>query len=67
MLRRLKDDKGRPLEDNFRPVQAVHDRVLLYRPDHTIYPWRNLESAQDALLAKKEHLRQQLALSLAGK
>lgn len=30
-FRKLKNNRGRPLGDNFRPVQMLHDRVVTYR------------------------------------
>lgn len=70
MLRRLRDEEGRPLEDNYRPVQALHDRLLLYRPDPAAFAFRqqHVQSVQ-AMIANRQHqqAREQLALMLMGK
>ena len=72
MLRRLRDEEGLPLEDNYRPVQALHDRVLLYRPDPAIiYPTfrqqqHEIESVQAALIARQQQAREQIALMMMG-
>ena len=65
MLRQLTNSDGQQLENNFRPVQELHDRVLLYRPDPTLYSWD--ESVQAAMDARLEFFRQQqLVLSSIG-
>ncbi|EFX88104.1 alpha-carbonic anhydrase [Daphnia pulex] len=33
ILRKLHDTQGHEMENNFRPVQELHDRVLTYRPE----------------------------------
>lgn len=66
MLRRLTDEQGRPLQNNYRPVQELRDRMLLYRPDLTVYPWDEVRSVEAALIAKQKYLREQLAAISTG-
>ena len=70
MLRRLTDEDGRQMADNYRPIQDLHDRVLFYRSDLGPYSPINLlghfQSLKAMIMVKEQYLREQFA-SILGK